>query len=145
MSSGGSGPYRSGYKYETEVVEWLKAMGLEDTKRVPLSGATSDHPDDITTHVPGMGDQVRLECKFRGNEYDRTKTMRKMLGDADILITRPKGKTDEHWIFVRGSWFERLVKVVLHQNKALTIVGPSPDNTNDKIEDLLEQLRKALE
>jgi Holliday junction resolvase len=115
---GGKAPRRSGNVYENEVVVFLKALGLGDAKRVPLSGAVRGFKDDIHFTMPGCG-KATIECKLRGDDNDRTKVLRSQIGDADMLFTRRKGHPDDHWIFMGKEFFVKLVTVLLHQHETL--------------------------
>lgn len=138
--SGGKAPRRSGNIYENEVVVFLKELGLGDAKRVPLSGAVRGFEDDIHFTMPGAG-KASIECKLRGDDNDRTKTLRKLIGDADMLFTRRKGHPGDHWIFMSKDYFTKLVTVLLHQHQTLQEeVGLNIED----IETALDTLNKVL-
>lgn len=134
----------SGNYYEREVVEWLKNLGLKKTKRVPMSGAIRSYPDDIVTEIPGMGNQTQVECKFRSVENDKTKMLRAMLGDADLLFTRRKNVDKDHWVFCRGIFLAKLIRILLVQNAALVESNEAQGVAVDNIEELLARVNKAL-
>tara|TARA_Y100001938_G_scaffold149066_1_gene234684 strand:+ start:6260 stop:6697 length:438 start_codon:yes stop_codon:yes gene_type:complete len=144
MPGEGKKSRRSGDSYEREVVEWLKKLGLSKTKRVPMSGAIQSYPDDIVTEIPGMGNETRIECKFRSKTTDKTRMLRLHLGDADLLFTRRKNVDKDHWVFCRGIFLEKLLRILLAQNAALNASNDAQGIAVDNLDDLLARIGKAL-
>lgn len=104
----GKAPYEAGRRFENETVEWLDSLGLEDVKRVPLSGGVQGFADDVLFRVPGSTRLHRVQCKYGELAM---KTLKAAIGGADVLVTREK-RSKEKWVLMRGEYLETLVRLI---------------------------------
>jgi len=72
---------RKGYRLEAEIVQRCREIGLDDARRVPLSGAAPGWAGDV--EVAGL----RCEVKGRASG-DGFKTLERWLGTNDALFLR---------------------------------------------------------
>jgi hypothetical protein len=82
MSKGGRGPKIKGSEFEREIVNQLRAAGI-NARRVPLSGAVPGYEGDLRVAVGGL--DRKAECKRRKRAFG---TLSAHLGTNDFLFVR---------------------------------------------------------
>ena len=95
-----------GRRYELEVVQWHKDLGLR-AERVPLSGAAryQGNGGDVDIYRPGDHAPLVAECKIRAK---LPKCWRDWLGANDVVFLRDNG--GETMALVPAATWARLIK-----------------------------------
>lgn len=96
----GGSSRRKGGRIERELVARLRAMGIEDAHRVPLSGSTPGYRGDVK-----FGD-FRCEVKARGHGQGFS-ILERWLSDFDILFLRRDRA--EPLVLLPWQTFEKLI------------------------------------
>jgi hypothetical protein len=90
-----------GGRIEREIVNRCKGIGLDDARRVPLSGAVAGYKGDV--EVAGL----RCEVKGRARGQGFT-VLERWLGDFDVLFLR-RDRADPLVLLPWATW-ERLMR-----------------------------------
>ncbi|MCW5615848.1 MAG: hypothetical protein KIT32_12065 [Rhodocyclaceae bacterium] len=96
-----------GARYEREVVQWHRDMGLR-AERVPLSGAARYQGNGGDVDVYAFGNEAAplvAECKIRAK---LPKCWRDWMGEADMTFMRDNG--GETMVLLPAATWARLVK-----------------------------------